>query len=161
VNTVTALAPENVQSYPRPPALDRVALPIRVVLGGETVATAEEALRVCETHHAPTYYLPPSAFVPDALIPAPGRSFCEWKGTARYWTVSGGGQTRPRAAWSYPDPTTPFAPLRDHVAVYPGRMDACFVDGIPVTPQPGDFYGGWVTPNLTGTVKGAPGTRRW
>ena len=161
MSAVTALEPENVQSYPRPPALDRVALPIRVVLGGETIAEAREAWRVRETHHAPTYYLPPAAFAPGVLSPAPGRSVCEWKGTARYWTVSGGGETRARAAWSYPDPAPPFAPLRDHVAVYPGRMDACFVDGVPVTPQPGDFYGGWITPNLSGIVKGAPGTLGW
>ncbi|MEM1430498.1 MAG: DUF427 domain-containing protein [Pseudomonadota bacterium] len=159
--TRTALAPENVQDYPRPPALEQVDLPVRIVLGGTDIAMTDRVLRVCETHHAPTYYLPPEAFVPGALTPAPGTSFCEWKGTARYWSLSGGGVLRRRAAWSYSDPTEPFLPLRHQIAVYPGLMEACFIAGTRVTPQPGDFYGGWVTPNLSGTVKGAAGTAWW
>jgi uncharacterized protein (DUF427 family) len=162
MSVVTALAPEDVQSYPRPPALERVALPLRVELGGEVVAQTEEGWRVCETHHAPTYYLPPDSVRPGALQPAPGvASLCEWKGRARYWDVSAGGVTRPKAAWSYPAPTAAFAPIAGFLAFYPGQMDACWVGDVQVTPQPGDFYGGWVTPNLQGTVKGGPGTRFW
>jgi len=158
---VTALKAENVQDYPRPPALERVELPLRVVLGGTTVAETVRGFRVCETHHAPTYYIPPEDVAPGALAPAGGASLCEWKGRAAYWDVTAGGETRPRAAWSYPAPTPSFAPIRDHLAFYPGAMEACYVGDIRVTPQPGDFYGGWVTPNLEGTVKGGPGTRWW
>ena len=151
---------ENVQDYPRPPALEPAGRRIRVVLGGAAVVDTDRALRVLETHHAPTYYVPPDA-VEAVLTPAPGRSHCEWKGAARYWDVSAGGVSAPRAAWSYPDPTARFAALRDHLAFYVGSVEACFVDEERVIPQPGDFYGGWVTSDLDGIVKGAPGTRHW
>jgi hypothetical protein len=40
-------------------------------------------------------------------------------------------------------------------------MEGCFVDGERVLPQPGDFYGGWVTHEIVGPFKGDPGTRGW
>ena len=151
---------ENVQSYPRPPALEPLSHRIRVLLGGVVVAETTNALRVLETHHAPTYYLPPGD-VADGLKPARGSSFCEWKGRATYWSVHAGDAVAEAAAWSYPTPSARFAALKDHVAFYAGHMDACFVGEVRVLPQPGDFYGGWVTPNLRGQIKGAPGTRHW
>ena len=155
------LPPERVWDYPRPPRLEPVAERIRIVLGGETIADTAAAFRVLETTHPPSYYLPPDCFVPGALLPRPRRSFCEWKGHARYWTVCGGGKTVEDAAWSYPEPSAAFFPLRDHVAVYAGPMDACFVGDERVSPQPGGFYGGWVTSNLEGPFKGEPGTAFW
>ena len=95
------------------------------------------------------------------LRAAAGRSLCEWKGVAAYWDVAAGGVTAPRAAWSYPRPTRAFAALKDHIALYAGSMEACYVGEERVLPQPGDFYGGWVTGNLDGIVKGGPGTRGW
>jgi len=154
------LLPESVWDYPRPPRLERVAVPVRIDLGGTTVAETREAWRVLETSHPPSYYLPREAFTCE-LLPRPGRSLCEWKGAARYWSLRQGEHLAEDAAWSYPAPTAPFAPIRDHVAVDPARVDACFVDGERVTPQPGGFYGGWITANLTGPFKGGPGTQGW
>lgn len=151
---------ETVQDYPRPPALEPVPQRIRVILGGAVVADTTAALRVLETHHAPTYYVPP-ADVQGTLTPEPGASFCEWKGDAQYWTVTAGGARAPRAAWSYANPSPRFADLKDHLAFYSSLMEACFVGDTQVTPQPGDFYGGWVTPNLRGIVKGDAATRHW
>ena len=145
----------------RPPAVRRWGVPIRVVLGGEVICETSESWQVLETSHPPTYYLPRAAFVADSLRPAVGQSFCEWKGPARYLDVLGGGRTATRAAWYYPQPSPGFAPLRDHVALYAGPMDACLVDGELVVPQPGGFYGGWVTANLAGPFKGEPGTLGW
>ena len=155
------LVPERVGDYPRPPRLEPVAERIRIVLGGETIADTTAAYRVLETTHPPTYYLPPSAFVAGALTPSARTSFCEWKGHAEYCTLHGGGRTERDAGWFYPDPTPGFVAMRDHVAVYAGRMDACFVGDEQVTPQPGGFYGGWVTANLIGPFKGARGTEFW
>jgi uncharacterized protein (DUF427 family) len=151
---------ENVQDYPRPPALEPVPHLLRVVFGGQTVAETTRALRVLETHHPPTYYFPPEDIL-GKLIPSQGTSFCEWKGRARYFDVQAGGRTAARAAWSYPSPTAAFEPLADHVSFYAGAMDACFVGEERVIPQPGDFYGGWVTANLQGRIKGVPGTEHW
>ena len=154
------LQPETVQDYPRPPALDPVVETVRVILGGVEIVSTARALRILETHHAPTYYLP-RADIRATLTPAPGGSFCEWKGRARYWTLAAGNRTAERCAWDYPDPSPAYAALKDHLAIYPAAMDACFVGEAEVTPQPGGFYGGWVTPNLRGRIKGAPGTEGW
>ena len=151
---------ENVQDYPRPPALEPVPQHLRIVLGGETVAETARALRVLETHHAPTYYIPPDD-VSAALISARGTSFCEWKGTATYYDVHSGEMTAPRAAWSYADPTARFKSLAGYLSFYASLMDACFVGEERVIPQPGDFYGGWATSNLRGHIKGARGTEHW
>ncbi len=158
---MTDLPEENVEAYPRPPRLEPVPQRLMVRLGGEIVADTEAGLRVLETYHAPTYYIPPADVAPGALTPAPGASYCEWKGAARYWTVRGGDEIRKRAAWSYDDPTADFVALAGYLAFYAGQMEACFVGDTQVIPQPGDFYGGWVTPNLRGAIKGAPGTRHW
>ena len=152
---------ERVAGYPRPPRLECSDRLIRILLGGGTIAETRDAFRVLETFHPPSWYLPPDAFRPGVLRPAPGGSFCEWKGRARYWTLAAGGVVAEAAGWSYPDPTPAFADIQDHVAVYAGRMEACFVDGERVVPQPGGFYGGWITAELVGPFKGGPGTLGW
>lgn len=157
---MTGMRRENVQSYPRPPALEPVPQRIIIRLGGTLVAETTQALRVLETHHAPTYYLPAQdIYVP--LRPAPGRSFCEWKGDARYFDVLAESSTARRAAWAYDHPTAGFAALAGHVAFYAALMDEAWVGDLRVMPQPGNFYGGWVTDNLDGQIKGAPGTQHW
>lgn len=157
---MTELAVETVQDYPRPPAMEPVPQTLRVLLGGGVAAETDRGYRVLETHHAPTYYLPPED-VRAVLTPAPGRSICEWKGVASYWDVTLGGVTARRAAWSYAEPTQDFAPLAGYLAFYAASMEACFVGEHRVIPQPGDFYGGWVTDNLRGRIKGAAGTEHW
>jgi uncharacterized protein (DUF427 family) len=134
---------------------------VRVVLGGETIADSTRALRVLETSHPPVLYVPPDDVVPGALRPAAGSTYCEWKGSARYHDVSGGDRVAPRGAWSYPDPVERFRALTDHVAFYPAAMDACYLDDERVVPQEGGFYGGWITHEIVGPFKGAPGTRGW
>ena len=157
---MTDLARENVQSYPRPPALQPVPQRIMIRLGGVLVADTLRALRVLETHHAPSYYLPADD-IHTALRPVQGSSYCEWKGAARYFDVIADGKTASRAAWCYDSPTARFAALAGYVAFYAGRMDEAWVGDQRVIPQPGDFYGGWVTPNLDGQIKGASGTQHW
>lgn len=154
------LPPENVQEYPRPPALERVPQRIRIWFGGELIADSSHAWRVLETHHAPTYYLPLEA-ISAKLLPVGRGSLCEWKGQAHYFDVIAGHSRADRAAWCYPHPAQRFQPIAGHVAFYAAHMDRCQVGDMEATAQPGGFYGGWVTPNLTGTVKGLPGTEYW
>ena len=97
-----------------------------------------------------------------ALVPEAGASLCEWKGRAVYVTVVGGGCKRaPRAAWAYPDPSPAFGALAWHVAFYPAAMDACFVGDERAAPQPGGFYGGWITRRIAGPFKGGPASGGW
>ena len=157
------LAPgqESVWSYPRPAIAERTSRHLRIVHRGLVIADTADAVRTLETSHPPTYYFPPEAIAAGALQPADGRSFCEWKGAAVYFDVLAGGDVLRAAAWSYPTPTTAFADLRDHVAFYAASFDACFVDGERVVPQPGGFYGGWITSREAGPFKGVPGSRFW
>lgn len=152
---------ENVQDYPRPPRLEPVASELRVIFGGHEIAKSVAGFRVLETHHAPTYYIPLNDIDGAALHPAGGGSFCEWKGRAAYFDVTVGTARAARAAWSYPNPSETFRTIANYVAFYPALMEACFVGAEKVRPQPGGFYGGWVTDHLDGVVKGAPGTNHW
>lgn len=152
---------ESVWDYPRPPRLERVADPIRVIFGGETVVETRNAYRVLETSHPPTYYLPPEDIRTNVLLPIRRTSFCEWKGQASYYDVVVGEKRAVAAAWSYPHPTAMFAAIRDHVAIYAHAMDACFVGDEQVQPQAGSFYGGWVTGKIVGPFKGPDGTMGW
>lgn len=152
---------ERAAAYPRPPALVPCAQHVRVEALGALLAESRHALRVLETHHPPTYYLPPDALRLELLQPAVGRSFCEWKGVARYFDVVVAAGTAAerrlqRAVWSYPEPTADFAALAGWFALYPALMDGCWVDGERVTPQPGGFYGGWITSAVAGPFKGDP-----
>jgi uncharacterized protein (DUF427 family) len=151
---------ENVQSYPRPPGLEAVPQRIRIRLGGDLVADTSRALRVLETHHAPSYYLPPED-VHATLRPVQGNSFCEWIGSARYFDVLTGRKTALRACWVYDNPTARFAALAGYSAFYAGLMDEAWVGELGVRPQPGNFYGGWITSSLNGQIKGATGTLQW
>ncbi|GAA5076912.1 DUF427 domain-containing protein [Roseibacterium beibuensis] len=158
---MTALPVECVQDYPRPPALESVAERLRVIVGGIPIADTEAGFRVLETHHAPTYYIPPSDCLMSALVPTSRETCCEWKGRAAYFDIVVNGRRLRNAAWCYPAPTARFAAIRDYLSFYAGSVDEAWVGAMRVRPQPGDFYGGWVTPNLTGQIKGAPGTRHW
>lgn len=152
---------ESVWDYPRPPRVEPTDESVEIRLGGVVVASSTRALRVLETSHPPTYYVPVEDFVAGALRPAAGSSWCEFKGTATYWDVVAGDVVAAGAGWSYPRPTAGFEALVDHVAVMPAAVDACTVDGEVVVPQEGGFYGGWVTSRVVGPFKGGPGTRGW
>lgn len=152
---------ESVWDYPRPPRLESRTEHIVIVLGGVVIADTRRSYRVCETAGPPTYYLHPNELPAGTLTPGSGGSQCEWKGQAVYWDVHGGDRHERGAAWSYPAPTPDFALIAGWVSVYAGRMDAITLDGEPVTPQPGDFYGGWVTARIVGPFKGGPGTLGW
>jgi uncharacterized protein (DUF427 family) len=152
---------ESVWDYPRPPKVEPTTRRVRVVLGEVTVADSTRAHRVLETSHPPVYYIPPDDITPGVLEPVSGSSFCEWKGSASYFDVVAAGKRVPRAAWTYRAPIAGFEAIRDAVAFYAGKMDECFVDDERVEPQPGGFYGGWITSEIVGPFKGAPGTEGW
>jgi uncharacterized protein (DUF427 family) len=152
---------ESVWDYPRPPRVEETERHLRVVFNGVAVAETRRAVRVLETSHPPVYYIPPKDILMAHLVGALGSTWCEWKGRATYYDVVVDDRRAERAAWTYRDPSEAFEAIRGHVAFYPAHMDACFVDGERVTPQPGGFYGGWITSDVVGPFKGTPGTRGW
>jgi len=157
----TPASKESVWDYPRPPRLEVTHRRVRVIFQGETIAESRRAKRVLETSHPPVYYIPLEDVRREFLHLSPRRSFCEFKGQAHYWTVRVGDREARDAAWSYPHPSPGFAAIRDHLAFYPSRLDACYVDDEQVQSQAGDFYGGWITSDIEGPFKGGAGTEGW
>ncbi|GAB5453532.1 MAG: DUF427 domain-containing protein [Halioglobus sp.] len=150
---------ESVWDYPRPPALQASTDTVVVGEPHKPLAKTARAMRVLETASPPTYYLPPDDVDCTQLVRTADQSFCEWKGVATYWALA----ARPEAgpiAWSYDDPSERFRAIDDYFSFYPGRI-ACFVEGERVLPQPGQFYGGWVTRRIAGPFKGEPGSGHW
>ena len=152
---------ESVWDYPRPAICEPTPRHIRIVHKGVVLADTRSAWRTLETSHPPTYYIPQADIAMAHLTPNPRRSLCEWKGQAVYWDVIIGAGRIADAAWSYPAPTPGFAGIRDALAFYAAPFDEVTVDGAPVTPQPGGFYGGWITAREAGPFKGVPGSRFW
>ena len=155
-----AAGQESVWDYPRPPALVADTREVVVRWGTREVVRTRRAIRVLETAHPPSFYLPWDDVARELFEAAPGSSLCEWKGPARYWSLVDGGRRLPRVAWSYPSPLAGAETLAECVALYPSSLD-CRVDGAPVRAQPGGFYGGWITPELVGPFKGEPGSGGW
>ncbi len=152
---------ESVWDYPRPPRVEAVGAPARVVVDGLVVATSTRALRVLETSHPPVIYFPPADVKLEYMESVEGMTICEWKGSASYFDLRIGRRRIARAAWTYRKPENEYSQLTDYVAFYPARVDACFIGEERVAAQEGDFYGGWITSGVTGPFKGGPGTGGW
>jgi uncharacterized protein (DUF427 family) len=151
----------SVWQFPRPAIAEACDAHVVIEHRGVTVADTHASVRTLETSHPPSYYIPPVDIAPSVLRRAAGSSFCEWKGVAAYWDVVIDDTVLPKVGWSYPHPSRAFDILRDHIAFYAAAFDRCTVDGITVVPQPGGFYGGWITPDLAGPFKGVPGSTGW
>ena len=152
---------ESVWDYPRPAIAEPTDSHIVIEHGGLVIVDTRNAVRVLETSHPPNYYIPPADIADGVLRRAGGTSFCEWKGVAKYWDVVVDDDVLERVGWSYPSPTPSFAILTNFVAFYAAPFDSCRVDGEEVKPQPGEFYGGWITSKVAGPFKGVPGSRFW
>jgi uncharacterized protein (DUF427 family) len=152
---------ESVWDYPRPPAVVPSRSRVRVVHAGLTIADSLATIRVLETSQPPAYYIPRTDVALEYIAPGRGRSYCEWKGAARYWSIVADDATVIDAAWSYERPNPPYAAIAGCLAFYAQRVDECWVDDDRVVANPGDFYGGWITPNVVGPFKGGAGTQGW
>ena len=152
---------ESVWDYPRPPRVEPVSARLVVRFAGEVVAVTSRALRVLETASPPSYYFPPSDVRMELLHSSGHETVCEWKGRAEHFDLVVGGQSSSRAVWAYPEPQPGYQSIAGYVAFYPGRVDEASVGAERVTPQPGGYYGGWVTANIVGPFKGDPGTGGW
>ncbi|KAF0249620.1 MAG: hypothetical protein FD167_977 [bacterium] len=155
------LGQESVWDYPRPPRLEPISKEIKIIFNAVTIAESSNAKRVLETSHPPVYYIPQTDILTEYLILVAGNSFCEWKGEAIYYSVRVNKRCAEKCAWSYPKPNRSFQLIKDHLAFYAAPMDACYVAGELVTPQPGGFYGGWITSDIIGPFKGEAGTWGW
>lgn len=153
---------ECVWDYPRPPRIERTKKQIKVVHQDIVICNTTGAFRILETSHPPVYYMPPEDFIQGVLQSSESNmSFCEWKGSAKYFDINLNNLRIERAAWCYPNPSSEMKMIKDYIAVYAFKVDGCYVDGEKAKPQEGNFYGGWITKDLTGPFKGGPGTMGW
>ncbi len=152
---------ESVWDYPRPPRLEETSKHIQLFFNGQLLADTRRAKRVLETSHPPVYYLPTEDIRMDYLAVNGTGSWCEWKGQVTYYDVAIGSRVARHIAWAYFKPSPAFRAIKDHLAFYAWAMDKCLLDGEQVTPQPGNFYGGWITKDIVGPFKGGPGTSGW
>ncbi|MEJ7770492.1 MAG: DUF427 domain-containing protein [Geodermatophilaceae bacterium] len=152
---------ESVWDYPRPPSMQVSSRHVVITVDGVVIADTSRAWRVCETSHPPVYYVPRGDIAAGILSEGEGSSYCEFKGAATYWSLAVGDRIVPEVGWSYQNPSPAYAAMAGAVAFYPGRVDEATVDGEPVRPQVGGFYGGWITDLVVGPFKGEPGTLGW
>eukprot|EP01113_Clastostelium_recurvatum_P029377 TRINITY_DN3544_c0_g1_i1.p1 TRINITY_DN3544_c0_g1~~TRINITY_DN3544_c0_g1_i1.p1 ORF type:complete len:177 (+),score=32.86 TRINITY_DN3544_c0_g1_i1:30-533(+) len=152
---------ESVWNYPRPPKLERTEHRIRIVFNGVELANSTKAWRLLETSHPPTYYIPAEDIKMEHLRELPGTTFCEFKGYATYYDVQVGDKVARQSAWAYLKPTPGYEGIANCYGFYANKMDECYVGDERATPQPGDYYAGWVTKDIVGPFKGIPGSRFW
>lgn len=152
---------ESVWDYPRPPTVEDTDKHIEVFFNDILIADSSDVKRVLETSSPPVYYIPPRDVEMKYFVPSDRRSLCEWKGAASYYDIKVHDKIVPNGAWYYANPSPSFEPIKNYIAIYPQHMDACFVDGEIARPQPGNFYGGWITSDIVGPFKGEPGTEGW
>ncbi|WP_245395646.1 DUF427 domain-containing protein [Anthocerotibacter panamensis] len=152
---------ESVWDYPRPPRLEDSAKHVRIVFNDVVIADSRRTKRVLETSHPPVYYIPPEDVQMQYFTANVRQTFCEFKGVARYYDLTVHEKQVAHVAWYYPTPSPAFQSLAGYLAFYPSKVDACYVDEERVQPQPGDFYGGWITSDIVGPFKGSPGTMGW
>ena len=152
---------ESVWGYPRPPSLERASRHVRATAGGHVIAETDRPILIKETSHPPVYYIPPEDLAMEYLEPSSHRTYCEYKGEAHYYSLVIDGKRSSNVGWYYPRPSPGYEELKDHVAFYAWALDEATVDGEQVTPQPGRFYGGWITSEIEGPFKGEPQTMGW
>ncbi|MFW2339578.1 MAG: DUF427 domain-containing protein [Acidimicrobiia bacterium] len=152
---------ESVWDFPRPPRVESEARPVKIVFAGQTIVETDGALRVLETSHPPNIYVPFEDVSREVLRANDRRTICEWKGAADYWDVVVGSRSAESGAWTYAKPRPDYHEISGYVSFYPALMDGCYLGDEQVTPQPGGFYGGWITPDVVGPFKGAEGTWGW
>jgi len=152
---------ESVWDYPRPPAIEEVSSRVKIICKVSTIYDDNNAFRILETSHPPTFYLPLAKFQNCNIFQTDRASFCEWKGRAVYYDIAVGDQQISFPAWGYLSPNPKFEKIRGCISIYAHMMDACFVDGEQVQAQEGDFYGGWITSKVVGPFKGGAGTWGW
>jgi uncharacterized protein (DUF427 family) len=152
---------ESVWDYPRPPRVEDSNKHIRVILNGVEIVSTQRAKRVLETSHPPVYYLPPEDVKMEYFTPTSRNTYCEFKGTASYYTITVGDKMLPNGAWYYRKPSKGYEGITNYIALYPSQMDACYVNDELVQAQEGDFYGGWITSEIIGPFKGGAGTWGW
>jgi uncharacterized protein (DUF427 family) len=152
---------ESVWDYPRPPKVEPTDQRVRIIFNGQVIAETTRAIRVLETSHPPSYYIPHEDLKMEFFTQTSRHTYCEFKGMATYWNVKVGDKLAENAAWSYENPKRGYESIQGYLSFYPSRMDACYVGEEKVTAQEGDFYGGWITSNIVGPFKGGPGTWGW
>jgi uncharacterized protein (DUF427 family) len=161
---VPGIGQESVWDYPRPPRVEPVTQSVEIRFKDSLIAATTQALRVLETSGAPAFYISESDIAPGIIRKTPEWGLCEWKGIYYFSDLVIGNDVVSKAGWTFPKPLTDlgcgYEALAGRYAFYPSKVE-CYLAGERARPQPGGYYGGWVTSRVTGPFKGAPGSENW
>jgi uncharacterized protein (DUF427 family) len=145
--------PESAMDFPDQPSVQDFFNQVQVVFHEIVIADSRQCVRIVQKGHAPIYYVPPADVIMSCLKPMKRGSEQLLEGEARYYKVTVGEKTAEKAAWSYPDPRTPYERIKAYIAFDVRLMDACLVDGEKVIPAAGADEQGWVTKGLSGLTE--------
>lgn len=95
-----------------------------VTVGGQVVADSRDALTLQESTYPAVLYIPRKDVDLSQLERTDHETYCPYKGDANYYSIKPGGQRSVNAVWTYEQPYDAVAPIRDHLAFYPDRVDS-------------------------------------
>ena len=113
---------------------------VRVIFGGETIADTKRARLLRESNVLPVYYFPKQDIRTDLLVESQQRTDCPYKGTASYWTARAGNKTAENGVWSYTNPLSDAAVLKDHFAFEWNKMDKWYEEDEEIFVHPRDPF---------------------
>jgi uncharacterized protein (DUF427 family) len=106
-----------------PITIERSGNRVVVKVAGRVVADTRDALTLREAGYAPVHYIPRKDVDMTLLELTDHETYCPYKGDCTYFNVPSGGARSTKAAWSYEAPYDAVAPIKDHLAFYPDRVD--------------------------------------
>ncbi|SDU87947.1 DUF427 domain-containing protein [Jiangella alkaliphila] len=107
---------------------------VTVSVDGVVLADSTRAKLLFETHLPTRSYVPREDVRMDLLVPSDTRSWCAYKGHARYWSAQVNGELRRNLAWSYEEPLSDGVEVKNRITFFDERVDVT-VDGKP-RPRP-------------------------
>jgi uncharacterized protein (DUF427 family) len=114
-------------SNPHHITIEPVAGRVLVTLGEKTIADSDRALALKEGAMGPVYYIPREDVVMAAMERTDRSTHCPFKGDASYFRLTVGDRVIDDVAWSYEDPKTEVAGIKDHLSFYRNKVDAIVV----------------------------------
>ncbi len=113
---------------------------MRVAFGGATLADSKHAMLVREAKRLPVYYFPKADVRMDLMIES-GQSIRDpHTGTVSFWTVKAGDKRAENGAWSYLNPPSECAAIKDYLAFEWNKMDHWYEEEEEVFVHPRDPY---------------------
>ena len=87
---------------------------VKAIFNGSVIAESDQVEAV-----EGNVYFPSDAINRSVFKETDHTTFCSWKGTASYYSVTVDGEIAENVSWSYRDPKPQAANIKEFVAFYP------------------------------------------